>query len=113
MRRKQQPKSAVRGVTRHSEGSIYAVWVLWLIGMSEPKIGLVAGKGAKQVSGIVSRSPYANRSAMSDEARQAALDELALIRMGDDGTPIDGGLLDRVPMKIIPLQGRQVKRRSK
>lgn len=89
------------------------MWVLWLIGMSEKKIGLVAMKGGKQVSGIVSRSPYANRSAMTDQERQKALDELVSVRIGEDGKKIDGGILDKVPMKIIPLQGRQLKRRSK
>lgn len=112
MRKTKQAKPG-KPVSRHSDGSIYVVWVLWLIGMSEPKIGLVASKGAKQVSGIVSRSPYANRSAMTDEERQKHLDELASIRIGEDGKKTDGGLLDRVPMKIIPLQGRQLKRRSK
>jgi hypothetical protein len=98
------------GKTKHSDSSIYVVWVLWLIGMSEKKIGLVASKGGKQVAGIVSRSPYANRSAMSDDQRQKALDELASVRIGEDGKKMDGGILDRIPMKIIPLQGRQLKR---
>ena len=80
--------------------------------MSEPKIGTVLLKRGKQISGIVSRSPYANRSAMTDAERQSALDELALVRIGDDGRPIDGGILDKVPMKIIPLQGKQRKTRS-
>ena len=86
--------------------------MLWLIGMSEPKIGAVLLKRSKQISGIVSRSPYANRSAMTDEERQKALDDLALVRFGDDGKPIDGGILDNVPMTIIPLQGKQRKIRS-
>lgn len=99
-------------VARHTDGAVYTIWVLWLIGMSEPKIAAVTLKRPKQVAGIVGRSPYKNRSAMSDAERQKALDELASIRTGDDGKPIDGGVLDRVPMKIIPLRGKQLKRRS-
>nr|CAD6606017.1 hypothetical protein RNT25_01765 [arsenite-oxidising bacterium NT-25] len=86
--------------------------MLWLIGMSEPKIAAVLLKRPKQISGIVTRSPFANRSAMTDGQRQAALDELASVRFGEDGKPIDGGILDKVPMKIIPLQGKQRKARS-
>lgn len=86
--------------------------MLWLIGMSEAKIGAVVLKGKKQISGIVGRSPYANRSSMSDADRQSKLNELAEIRVGDDGKAVDGGILDRVPMTIIPLQGRQKKRKE-
>lgn len=86
------------------------MWVLWLIGMSEPKIAAATFKRPKQVSGIVGRSPYSNRSAMTDAERQKALDELASVRIGDDGKAIDGGALDKIPMKIIPLRGQQKKR---
>lgn len=100
-----------RGVARHHDGVVYTVWVLWLIGMSEPKIGAVTLKRSKQIAGIVGRSPYKNRSAMTDQERQRHLDELISVRF-DDGKPIDGGILDRVPMKIIPLRGKQRKTRS-
>ena len=80
--------------------------------MSEGGIGAVVLKGKKQISGIVGRSPYTNRSSMTDAERQAKLDELAEVRIGDDGKKIDGGILDRVPLKIIPLQGRQKKRKE-
>jgi hypothetical protein len=96
----------------HSERTIYVAWVLWLVGMSEAKIAVVLLKRRKQIAGIINRSPYANRSEMSDGARQQALDELAAARFGDDGRPVDGGLLDPVPMTIIPLRGRQVKRKK-
>lgn len=96
--------------TEHSDRTNYIVWVLWVIGFSEAGIGSVTGKRRKQIAGIVNRSPYPNRSSMSDEQRQKALDELLLARIGDDGKPIDGGVLDRVPRKIIALRGRQVKR---
>ncbi|NTD85457.1 hypothetical protein [Agrobacterium tumefaciens] len=78
--------------------------------MSEPKIAAATLKRPKQVAGIVGRSPYANRSAMTDAERQKALDELASVRIGDDGKAIDGGVLDKIPMKIIPLRGQQKKR---
>jgi hypothetical protein len=99
-------------LTRHADGTVYTIWVLWLIGMSEPKIAAATLKRSKQIAGIVGRSPYKNRSAMSDLDRQKHLNELAAIRIGDDGKPIDGGILDRVPMKIISLRGKQRKTRS-
>lgn len=99
-----------RRATRHSDSSVYIVWVLWVIGLSEAAIGSVVGKRRKQIAGIVSRSPYANRSAMTPDDRQKALNELLQVRHGDDGQPIDGGVLDRVPHQVIDLRGRQRKR---
>lgn len=96
---------------QHSDRTAYVAWVLWLIGMSERGIAAALLKRRKQIAGIVGRSPYANRSAMSDEERKQKLDELVAVRFGDDGEPIDGGLLDRVPLKIIPLRAAQRKRR--
>lgn len=97
-------------LVRHSDRTNYVVWVLWVIGVSEAGIADVTGKRKKQIAGIVNRSPFPNRSAMTDQERQAALQELLLVRIGEDGKPIDGGILDRVPHKIIPLRGKQVKR---
>jgi hypothetical protein len=104
------PPRVEKRLVRHSDRTNYVVWVLWIIGMSERGISEATGKRKKQISGIVNRSPYPNRSAMTDKERQAALDELLLVRIGEDGKPIDGGILDRVPHKIIPLRGKQVKR---
>lgn len=97
----------------HSDRTVYVAWALWLIGLSERKIAAVLLKRPKQIAGIVNRSDYANRSGMTDAERQAALDELAAVRHGDDGKAIDGGILDRVPMKIIPLRGVQRKKRAR
>ena len=44
-------------IDRHKDATVYVVWVLWLIGMSERAVGLVVGLGRKQVAGIISRSP--------------------------------------------------------
>lgn len=99
----------VRGNGKHSDRDVYVAWVLWLIGMSEPKIATVLMKRPKQISGIINRSPYTNRSAMSDDERQNKLNELLLIRIDSSGQPVDGGLLDRIPMKVIQLRGRQKK----
>lgn len=104
------PPKLEKRLVRHSDRTNYVVWVLWVIGMSEVSIAEVTGKRRKQIAGIVNRSPYPNRSSMTVAERQAALDELLLIRIGDDGKPIDGGVLDRVPHKIIALRGSQVKR---
>lgn len=106
------PGKEERRLTRHADGVVYTVWVLWLIGMSEPKIAAATLKRPKQIAGIVGRSPYKNRSAMTEAERQKHLDELASIRFGEDGKSIDGGILNRVPLKIIPLRGKQLKRRS-
>lgn len=94
---------------RHDESTLFKVWVMWVIGFSEPKIGAVVGKSRKQVSGIVARSPYPNRSAMSLVERQTALDELITMRRAADGTLLDGGILDRIPHKVIDLSPKQVK----
>lgn len=94
---------------RHSERDLYVVWVLWLIGLSEQSIALAVMKRPKQVAGIVARSPYCNRSAMTDEKRKVELDQLLSIRHGDDGRKIDRGFLDRVKLEIIPLRASQRK----
>lgn len=96
----------------HTDRVIYVTWVLWLIGMSESSIAAVLLKRRKQISGIVGKSPYSNRSGMTDKQRQKELDDLLLVRRGDDGKTVDEGLLDPVVMKIIPLRGRQRKTRG-
>lgn len=96
-------------ISRHTERDVYVAWVLWVIGMSEASIGAVVMKRRKQIAGLITRSPYANRSAMSQEQRRAALDELLAIRINEGGKKLDGGLLDRIPLKIIPLRAEQKK----
>lgn len=103
-------KATGRGRVRHDESTIFTIWVMWVIGFSESKIGSVVGKSRKQISGIIARSPYSNRSALSMEERQKALEELVQMRFSSDGTPLDGGLLDRIPHKVIPLTLRQIKK---
>lgn len=95
-------------VEKHRDATVYTVWVLWLIGMSERGVGMVAGLGKKQVAGIVTRSPYSNRSKMSDAERREKLDELWGIR-SEGGEPIDGGILDPLRDSFLPLRGRQRK----
>ena len=95
---------------RHPEWVLYTVWALWLVGVSAPTIGKVVARSRKQVLGIITRSPYPNRSAMTKEERQAALDRLLLIRTGDDRRPLDRGLLDRVPRRVMNLRTGQVRR---
>ncbi len=95
-------------IDRHKDATVYVVWVLWLIGMGERAVALVAGLGKKQVSGIIARSPYRNRSAMSDAERKAKLDELWSVRF-EDGKPLDGGILDRVQGQFLELRRGQRK----
>lgn len=80
--------------------------------MSESSIATVVLKRRKQISGIVSRSQYSNRSAMTLEQRQAALDQLFTVRYDEDGQPIDGGILDRVPREVMALRPKQTKSRG-
>ncbi|MDR6954173.1 hypothetical protein J2X65_003541 [Ancylobacter sp. 3268] len=80
--------------------------------MSQSSIAAVLLKRRKQVAGIVDRSPYAKRSEMTDAERQAAINELLAVRLGEDGKTVDGGILDRVPMKIIPLRRAQRRKGS-
>jgi hypothetical protein len=56
----------------------------------------------KQVGGIVDKSEYSNRSAMTDQERRKLLVELRAIRC-DDGFPIDQGLLNNIDWEIEPL----------
>lgn len=103
-----KPKAA----PRHPERVLYTVWALWVIGLSEAVIGRAVARSRKQISGIISRSPYPNRSAMTDEERQRALELLLKIRIGDDGKPIDSGLLDHIPRKVMDLRKSQKKTRA-
>ncbi|WP_187967907.1 hypothetical protein [Aquibium microcysteis] len=99
-----------KAAPRHPERVLYTVWALWIVGLSEPVIGRAVARSRKQISGIVSRSPYPNRSAMTIEERQRCLDLLLKIRMGDDGKPIDSGLLDHIPRQVMELRKNQKKR---
>lgn len=99
-------------MANYTERELLIAWVLWLVGHSESAVGQVIGRRKKQVAGLVNRSPYPNRSAMSIEERRVAIAELMLTRYGDDGKPIDGGLLDRVSLTPLQLRSRQVKRRG-
>lgn len=101
-------KEVIR-MDKHTDRDVYVAWVLWVIGMSERSIATVLMKRPKQIAGLVNRSPYANRSAMTDGERESELKGLLAIRIGENGKPIDGGLLDRIPLKIIPLRGKQKK----
>lgn len=96
---------------KHGEARVYVVWVLWLIGLSERGVGLVAGLGKKQVAGIVGRSPYKNRSAMTDVERKTKLDELWAVRFDEQNKPVDGGILDKFYGKFLSIDGRRKERR--
>jgi len=99
---------------QHSERKLYLVYVLWLKGHTERSIGMWCHLRSKQVSGIVARSEYADRSGMADTDRQARLDELKAIRMNESNRPTDGGALDKFVWEIQPLarDQRRFKRRA-
>jgi len=93
----------------HSDQVHYVVWVLWLIGFSEQQIGRRVGLNKKQVAGVVGRSPYSNRSAMTDVERQQQYQELVAARTDDGGNTIDGGFLKSLPNQVLPLGPQQKK----
>lgn len=92
---------------RHTDPQRYTILVLWLIGFSERSIADVLMMRPKQISGIVNRSEYRDRSGMTDDERQELLDELFQIRLDENGDPLDGGKLDRIRWVIRPLRATQ------
>ncbi|MBC6714752.1 hypothetical protein H9Q09_00950 [Aurantimonas sp. DM33-3] len=77
----------------YTEKQRFIVYVLWLHGATESTAGKVAGLRKKQVAGIIARSEYTNRGAMTLDQRAAYLRELAAIRYDEQGKPVDDGLL--------------------
>lgn len=88
----------------HKSGTKFIAYALWLKGHSMPMIAHWLGIRTKQVAGIIARSAWPNRSAMTDEERQQALDELYQIRLDKNGQPLDEGVLNRFVWKIEPLE---------
>ena len=93
---------------RHTDPDKYVAYVLWLIGYSERSIAIVLGFRRKQISGIIGRSEYKNRAAMTDQERRKLLAELEEVRFLD-GIPIDGGRLNKIRWEILPLGGSQLR----
>ncbi|CDP50342.1 hypothetical protein [Paradevosia shaoguanensis] len=79
----------------HSDKAKYCTYVLWLSGCSRQTIAGWTGLAESQVRGIVSRSPWHNRTSIPREERQRLLQDYRAVRFNGDGTAIDGGLLDR------------------
>ena len=97
---------------RHGEATEFTVIALWLAGFSAGNIAAQLGMRRSQILGIAHRSPFKNRSNMTDAERQHHLDEMREIRF-DDGVPIDGGALDRFNWRIIPLTDGRKQRPAK
>jgi hypothetical protein len=93
---------------RHIDPDRYVVFVLWLIGYTERSIAIVLSMRTKQVAGLIARSDYSNRSAMTDQERRTLLQELQDIRM-DDGAPLDGGRLNKISWELLPLGKAQLR----
>lgn len=100
-----RPERQARPV--HGDQTIYVVWVLWLVGFTEQQIARRIGLSKKQVAGLVARSDYSNRSAMSYEDRQQRYQDLIQARFDDGGGSIDGGVLKSLPDRVLPLKGKQ------
>ncbi len=86
---------------QHGDPVKYVTYVLWLMGYSEGTIAKTLSLRRKQVAGIITRSEYAGRSAMTDHDRSEKLKELQEVRY-EDGVPLDGGMLDRIGFEIMP-----------
>lgn len=82
-----------------TEQQKYTVYVLWLRGHTEAYCAKAAGLRERQVAGLIWRSPYRNRSAMTDQERQSLLDQLEPLRL-------DRRLKD-IAFKIEPLDRKQ------
>lgn len=82
--------------------------VLWVKGHTETTVAALAGLRRKQVSGIIGRSPFKNRSALSTQERQSQLNKLKEIRVKDGKTRCPG-VLDRFVWTIEPLAKDQKK----
>jgi hypothetical protein len=92
----------------HTDSQRYVIYVLWLIGFSQRAIGTAVGLRTKQVAGILENAAdYRDRAGMGDTRRAELLAELVAIRVGEDGSKLDRGILDRVPFTIRPLNARQ------
>ena len=78
----------------HSDKAKYCTYVLWLSGCSKQTIACWTGLAESQVRGIIYRSPWHDRSAIPGEMRQRLLDDYRAVRFNEDGTSLDGGLLD-------------------
>lgn len=84
----------------HGEREKYIACVLWLIGYPDSAIGRLLLMKRSQVGGIVTRNGYAGRTSMTIAHRNELLKELEEIRM-EEGQPLDGGLLDRIPFRVM------------
>lgn len=93
---------------RHDAKTRFIVHVLWLRGHTEMQCAVMAKLRRKQVAGIIARSPYANRSAMTDAERQTHLDVLRENRFDGDGM-IDGGVLRPSQFTILALEREQLR----
>ncbi|MFN3130574.1 hypothetical protein [Roseibium sp.] len=88
----------------YTEQQRFTAWCLWLAGFSATNIGKVLGLRRKQALGICQRNPFGPRDKLSRQERETALQQLRSARMGDDGKPIDRGLLNDFPWKTIDDQ---------
>ena len=93
---------------RHADPDKYVCYVLWIIGHSERTISIVTGLRRKQVAGIIGRSDFKNRAAMTDKERRIHLRDLEEVRF-EDGVPLDGGRLNRIKWELIPSQSKQIR----
>lgn len=101
-------KDVLSDVRRHyTTGEEFTIMVLWVMGYSVAVIAKVMRLRLKQVAGKIKRFDFV-RADMTDMDRQALLRELEEVRY-EDGSPLDGGLLDRFAWGILPIKGKQKK----
>ncbi|SMC51789.1 hypothetical protein SAMN06297251_103128 [Fulvimarina manganoxydans] len=93
--------------SRPSDRDRFVALVLWMHGLSAGDIALFLGRTRKSALSLCQKAPYPPRASMTLAERQAALDELRLVRAAESGEFVDGGMLPDRVFTPRPLNGNQ------
>lgn len=77
-----------------ADATKFSAYVLWISGYSPQAIACWIGVSQDRIRGIIGRSPWRDRDRLSLSERQRLLQDFRVVRTGDDGSALDGGLLD-------------------
>lgn len=78
-----------------ADATKFSTYVLWISGYSPQAIACWVGVSQDRIRGIIGRSPWRDRDRLSLSERQRLLQDFHVVRTGDDGSALDGGLLDK------------------